>query len=63
MQKGTSVEVRTRFDGRWVSGFTVAEVVPAEPQGSFRLRRAIDGTVLPAVFGPEDVRLPPSQPR
>jgi hypothetical protein len=63
MEKGTSVEVRTRFDGRWVSGFTVAEMVSAEPQGSLRLRRGIDGTVLPAVFPPEDVRLPRSQPR
>jgi len=44
--------VRNRFDGHWSRGF---EVDGAEA-GSYRLRRRSDGSRLPAVFAPEDVR-------
>ena len=53
---GEQVEVRCRYDGRWVDGFAVAEPV-AE---GYRVRRALDGLVLPDPFRPEDVRPAPS---
>lgn len=55
VQPGTRVEVRVRFDQRWASGFEIAEVVPGDPPG-YRIRRRSDGSVLPTVFGPDEVR-------
>ncbi|MCU1455832.1 MAG: hypothetical protein JWN46_3978 [Acidimicrobiales bacterium] len=56
LSTGQRVEVRCRYDGRWVDGFAVAEPV-AE---GYRVRRALDGNVLPSSFRPEDVRAAPS---
>jgi hypothetical protein len=53
---GTRVEVRSRFDQQWVSGFEVAERV-ADPGSGYRIRRRSDRSVLPVVFAPEDVRV------
>jgi len=53
---GTQVEVRSRFDQRWVSGFEVAEPLD-EPDRGYRIRRRSDRSVLPIVFAPEDVRI------
>jgi hypothetical protein len=53
---GTRVEVRSRFDRQWVSGFEVAEPVE-EPDPGYRIRRRSDRFVLPIVFSPEDVRV------
>lgn len=50
------VEVRTRFDGRWVGGF---RVVGREGAG-LRIARNSDGSALPGLFGFEEVR--PSAP-
>lgn len=56
---GTPVEVRSRFVARWARGFEVAEVLD-EPVGRrYRLRRSSDRTVLPALFGPPEVRPDP----
>ena len=52
---GTPVEVRSRFDQQWVSGFEVAEPVEA-PNPGYRIRRRSDRSVLPIVFAPEEVR-------
>jgi hypothetical protein len=49
---GTRVEVRSRFDGEWTSGFEVAEVTDE----GYRIRRLSDGTVLPSAFTGDDVR-------
>lgn len=49
---GCPVEVRTRFDGRWVGGF---RVVGRETAG-FRIARCRDGSMLPEVFGPAELR-------
>lgn len=49
---GVRVEVRTGFDGSWVSGFVVAEVT----DGGYRLRRRSDSQVLPTVFPSANVR-------
>ena len=45
--------MRRRFDQHWSRGFEVAEVL----DDGYRLRRASDGTVLPAVFDPDEVRV------
>ncbi len=49
---GTAVEVRTRFDGRWVGGYLVASF----SDGRLRVARTAGGEVLPGTFGPEEVR-------
>jgi len=46
------VEVRSRFDGRWVSGFEVAGVA----EEGYVLRRTSDGATLPSRFAAEEVR-------
>lgn len=50
--RGMRVEVRNRFDGRWVAGFEVAEVLP----GTYRLVRVSDGEELPVAIEADDVR-------
>jgi hypothetical protein len=52
---GARVQVFCRFDNRWVSGFVVSDVLPAE--GAVRVVRVSDGALLPGVFPVEDVRL------
>ena len=53
---GALVHVRTRFDGGWASGFDVAEIVTtAAGDTAYRLRRAVDGSVLPVLFSPDEV--------
>jgi hypothetical protein len=55
MRAGDRVEVRTRYDGSWAKGFSVAEVHgPADEQ--FLIRRDSDGAVLPQVFTEEELR-------
>ncbi|MCU1353229.1 MAG: hypothetical protein JWM05_2438 [Acidimicrobiales bacterium] len=49
---GQHVEVRCRYDGRWVDGFDVAEPVA----DGYRVRRSLDGRVLPSDFSRDDVR-------
>lgn len=49
----TPVDVHTRFEiGRWVSGFTIAEV----RDDGYRIKRDSDGAVLGEVVHPEEVR-------
>jgi hypothetical protein len=52
LRPGADVEVRCRFDNHWSRGFEVAAV----ENEVYRLRRRSDGAVLPATFGPGDVR-------
>jgi len=52
MQLHVPVEVRNRYDGRWVQGFEVVE----ERGSGYRLCRLSDDTVLPGEFPTEDVR-------
>lgn len=52
LEKGMKVEVRSRFDGRWVAGFEVAEVL----EGTYRLARLSDGALLPVEIDCDDVR-------
>jgi hypothetical protein len=52
LQAGIRVEVRSRFDQRWASGF---EVVGVAPDG-YILRRLSDGDELPVHFARSEVR-------
>lgn len=52
LEPGTEVEVRTRFTGEWAVGLGVVAVVG----GGVKIRRHRDGTVLPQLFGPDEVR-------
>jgi hypothetical protein len=52
LPKGTDVEVRARFDGRWVSGFDIASA----DRGHYQLRRQMDDVVVPADFAAGDIR-------
>jgi hypothetical protein len=47
------VEVRNRYDGQWVGGFSLVERGP----GGCRVLRLSDGVVLPAELPTSDVRL------
>jgi hypothetical protein len=49
---GDAVEVRNRFDRRWVRGFEVTGVT----ERGFRVRRLSDGRELPDEFVADDVR-------
>ncbi|HET6795222.1 MAG TPA: hypothetical protein VFH45_12295 [Acidimicrobiales bacterium] len=53
LAQGAEVEVRTRFDGRWVRGYAVESVEDA----GIRLARLRDRQVLPALFASEEVRV------
>lgn len=57
-EPGTRVEVRSRFDHEWARGFEVVEPVE-RPTSGYRIRRRSDGSVLPAVFAPEEIRMEP----
>jgi hypothetical protein len=49
---GDPVEVHTKYNDSWVTGFEIAEVV----DGGYRVRRTSDGDLLPNVTGEDDVR-------
>lgn len=56
MEPGTRVEVRSRFDQRWSRGFEVTEVVDNGGNRRYRIRRRSDGSLLPVLFGPAELR-------
>jgi hypothetical protein len=56
MEPGTRVEVRTRFDQRWTRGFEVADVLSAEGEARYLIRRRSDDSVLPAEFASDEIR-------
>ena len=49
---GDPVEVRNRFDARWIRGFVVDQVV----DDGYRVRRSSDDQLIPSVFTGEEVR-------
>ena len=51
-----AVEVRCRFGDRWVDGFEICEVLKEDRGVRYRLRRRIDGFVLPELFDAVDIR-------
>jgi hypothetical protein len=52
LRTGTEVEVLTRYERHWASGFEIASV----DDDRFRLRRHSDGAVLPASFSASEIR-------
>ena len=52
----TMVEVRCRFGDRWVDGFEVCETIHTDAGERYRLRRRLDGTILPELFAASDIR-------
>lgn len=50
---GTEVEIRNQLDRTWSGGFSVASLAG---NGRYFIARASDGAVLPAEFGPSEVR-------
>ena len=54
LSAGTEVEVLTRYEPRWATGFEIASVDLESNQ--FTLRRHSDGAVLPASFSARELR-------
>jgi hypothetical protein len=52
----TAVEVRCRFGDRWVDGFEIFEVLHNDVGVRYRLRRRVDGVVLPELFAAAAIR-------
>jgi hypothetical protein len=55
-QVGQAVEVRSRFQQRWVAGFLVAEILHDEDARRYRLLRRSDRELLPVTFDDTDLR-------
>ena len=56
---GTPVQVLTHFRQTWASGFAIAGVEAADTGPSYLVRRVSDNAVLPAAFGPGELRPEP----
>lgn len=56
LQTGDAIEVRCHFTSSWASGFEVDGVFVEAGEVCYRIRRASDGHVLPAVFPAGQVR-------
>jgi hypothetical protein len=52
LSPGTEVEVLTRYQGRWATGFEIDAV----HDDRYLLRRRSDNTVLPAAFAVNQIR-------
>ena len=53
---GCIVEVRSRFQNRWVDGFEVVEIVEHDGIERYRLARHADHVQLPVLFDACDLR-------
>lgn len=53
---GCTVEVRSRFQNRWVEGFDVVEVITQDGVSRYRLARHADHIMLPVLFDATDLR-------
>jgi hypothetical protein len=58
LSPGTEVEVRTRYEGRWASGFEVDAVHRdgGDRNDRYVVRRRSDGAVLPVAFHAAEIR-------
>jgi hypothetical protein len=54
---GVQVTVRSRYAGRWVEGFEIADLDLAAAKPRIQVRRHSDAAVLPVFFDADDVRL------
>ncbi|HEY1737264.1 MAG TPA: hypothetical protein VGI86_01060 [Acidimicrobiia bacterium] len=57
LRPGCVVEVRSRFQNRWVDGFEVVEMVERDGVERYRLARHADHVQLPVLFDACDLRL------
>jgi hypothetical protein len=53
LSTGTEVEVLTRYEHHWTTGFEIAAV---DEDDRFQLRRHSDGAVLPTSFSASEIR-------
>jgi hypothetical protein len=56
VRPGTRVEVRSRFESRWSRGFEIVNCDHARGQPRYQVRRRSDGSILPVLFDPDDLR-------
>jgi hypothetical protein len=56
VKPGTRVEVRSRFEARWSRGFEIAARDDSLQPPQYQLRRRSDGSILPVLFGEDDLR-------
>ena len=57
LSEGTTIQVRTRFDGRWAPGFEVESVrLQGAARPAYRIRRRSDHRVLPGFFPEHQLR-------
>jgi hypothetical protein len=49
--------VHLQFGDRWIDGFQIEETVQDGGRTQFRLRRRVDGWVLPELFDESEVRV------
>jgi hypothetical protein len=52
LSEGAPVEVRCRYDGQWTDGF----IVDSAADRGYRLRRLLDGQILPSLFSDDELR-------
>lgn len=50
-------EVHLQFGDRWIEGFQIEETIHANGATKFRIRRRVDGWVLPELFDESEVRV------
>ncbi len=53
---GAPVEVRSHFQGRWMGGFRVLDVVSTDDGPLYRVERRYDHSALPVLFGAAEIR-------
>ncbi len=56
LHAGCIVEVRSRFQNRWVDGFEIVEVIERDGAERYRLARHADHMELPVLFDASDLR-------
>ena len=49
--------VRLKFGDRWIEGFQIEETLNGPDGVKFRLRRRVDGWILPELFDEHEVRV------
>ncbi len=50
-------EVHLQFGDRWIEGFQIEETIRSGPLTKFRIRRQVDGWILPELFDECEVRV------
>ena len=56
-ERPLSCEVHLQFGDRWITGFQIEETIRDGDLTQFRLRRQVDGWVLPELFDETEVRV------